>query len=330
MSLETSYLGFRLPHPLMAGSSPMLDDVDTAKRLEDAGSAALVLRSLFEEQLRAEEMAAVHILDNNEGAYAEAISFFPGLNRFSLVPDEYLEQIRRIKQVVGLPLFASLNGTTEGGWLDFASLIEESGADAIELNLYLLATDPEETGASIEQRAVELLRALKARVGIPVAVKLSPFYSALAHFAGQLDSAGADGLVLFNRFLQPDIDIEQSAVSRRLRLSDPHELLLRLRWLAILSGNVRASLAASGGVHDATGAIKAVMTGAHAVQMVSGLLSRGPERLREVLDDLRSWLERHECDSLEQIQGSLNLASCPDSSAYERANYMEILQNWKP
>lgn len=330
MSLETSYLGFRLPHPLISGSSPMLDDLETARRLEDAGAAALVMRSIFEEQLLAEQEAAIHILDSHEGAYAEAMSFYPGLERFPMNPDEYLEQIRRIKQATGVPLFASLNGGTPGDWLNYAPLIEEAGADAVELNLYLLATDPEESGASVEQRSIEILRSLKQRVGIPVAVKLSPFYSAPAHFAAQLDRAGADGLVLFNRFLQPDIDVETARAVRRLRLSDPAELLLRLRWLAILSGNVRASLAATGGVHDATGAIKAVMAGAHAVQMVSGLLSHGPERLREVLDELRDWLDRHEYESLEEMQGSMSLSACPDASAYERANYMEILQNWKP
>jgi dihydroorotate dehydrogenase (fumarate) len=328
MDLSTTYLGLRLPHPLMPGASPLADDLDTVRRLEDAGAAALVMRSLFEEQLVMEQMATLKAVDSHAEGFAEAVSFFPTLERFKLGPDEYLEQIQKIKAAVQIPLIASLNGTSPGGWLSFATQIHQAGADALELNVYLLATDPEDSGPAIEQQTIDMLRSIKKAVTIPVAVKLSPYYSALAHFAKQLDQAGADGLVLFNRFYQPDIDVEELEVEHRLSLSDSQELLLRLRWLAIVSGHVESSLAVTGGVHTGLDAIKAVMAGAHGVQIVSALLKQGPAQLTRVRDEMSRWLEEHEYDSLRQAQGSMNLLKCPDPKAFERGNYMEILQSW--
>lgn len=329
MDLSTTYLGFHLPHPLMPGASPLVDDLDMVRRLEDAGAAAIVLHSLFEEQLVAEQLAAFAHTETHAGSFAEALSYFPDTDVFALGPDEYLNTIRRIKEAVAVPVIASLNGTTLGGWLDFAAQMQQAGADALELNAYNVATNPQETAQEVEQRLIDMLRAVRAHVRVPIAVKLAPFYSAFAHFAHALDSAGADGLVLFNRFYQPDIDVEELAVEHRLHLSDSSELLLRLRWLAILSGRVEASLAVTGGVHTALDALKAVMCGAHAVQMVSALLQHGPQRLTEVRDGLARWLREHEYDSLAQMQGSMSLVRCPDPQAYERANYLELLQSWK-
>lgn len=329
MDLSTTYLGFELPHPVIPGASPLADDLDTVRRLEDEGAAAIVMRSLFEEQIAAEQMAAFRYTEEHAGSYAEALSYFPDTDVFALGPEEYLEQIRRIQAAVDVPVIASLNGTTLGGWLDFSRRMQDAGADALELNVYYLATDPAETSAQVESRIVDMLSALKQGLSIPVAVKLSPFYSALGHFAAALDRAGADGLVLFNRLYQPDIDVEALEVERRLHLSEPSELLLRLRWLALLSGRVRPSLAVTGGVHSSQDAIKAVMCGAHAVQMVSALLQHGPGRLREVREGMAAWLEEHEYESLAQMQGSMSLERCPDPSAYERGNYMELLQSWR-
>lgn len=330
MDLSTRYLGFDLPHPLMPGASPMVDDLDVVRRLEDAGAAAIVLHSLFEEQIEDEQR---RFLDASErrrpDAFAEARALLPRSEEFCLGPEPYLEQVRRIREAVAVPVIASLNGTTASGWLHYARLIAEAGADAIELNVYHVATDPRETGAAVEQRVIDALLAVKRAVKIPVAVKLSPYYSALARFAGRLDEAGADGLVLFNRFYQPDIDVETRKAVPTLALSQPSELLPRLRWLAILSGCVRPSLAASGGVHDALGAIKAVMAGAHAVQLVSALLQHGPEHLARVRADLERWLVEHDYESLAQIQGCMSLERCPEPAAFERGNYMRVLQRWR-
>ena len=329
MDLSTTYLGFELPHPFMPGASPLVDDLDTVRRLEDAGASAIVMHSLFEEQIRREQVATARFLDAPAESFAEALSYLPTPETFALGPEQYLEQLRRIKRAVRVPVIASLNGSTEGGWLSYARLLEQAGADALELNVYSLATDFDESGEILERRTLQMLAAVKHAVSIPVAVKLSPFYSSLAHFARRLDEYGADGLVLFNRFYQPDLDIEALEVAPTLRLSDPSELLLRLRWLAILSGRIRPSLAITGGVHSAVDAIKAVMAGADAVQVVSALLKNGPDRLRTLRQDLALWLEEHEYDSLAQMKGSLSLLRCPDPAAHERANYMTILQSWR-
>ena len=330
MDLSTTYLGFSLPSPLMPGASPLVDDLDTVKRLEDAGASAIVMHSLFEEQITHEQLASVHNILAHENSFAEALSYFPKVDEYALGPDRYLEQIQRIKAMVGVPVIGSLNGTTPEGWLAYARQIQEAGADAVEINFYYVATDPKETGADVERRLIEVVRLVKAAVTIPVAVKVSPFFSSLPHLAQQLDGLGADGLVLFNRFYQPDIDPEALEAVPRLNLSTSNDLLLRVRALATLSGRVKASLAATGGVHTSLDALKAVMAGAHAVQMVAALLQHGPQHLRVVREELAQWLQDHEYASLRQAQGSMSLEHCPDPEAFERGNYMRVLQTWRP
>jgi dihydroorotate dehydrogenase (fumarate) len=328
VDLSTTYLGFHLPSPLMPGASPLVDNLDTVRRLEDAGASAIVMHSLFEEQITAESAAASRYMDDYEDWHAEATSYFPRRDEFALGPDHYLEQLRRIKQAVRVPVIGSLNGTTVGGWTRYAGLMQEAGADALELNVYHVATDPLEDAAAVERRVVEVAREVRESVTVPLAVKLSPFYSSLPHLARRLDDEGADGLVLFNRFYQPDIDLETLEAAPKLHLSESSELLLRLRWLAVLSGRVRASLAASGGVHTSHDALKAAMAGAHAVQVVSALLQHGPQYLRTLRDGMARWLEEHEYESLRQLHRSMSLERCPDPRAFERGNYMRILQSW--
>jgi dihydroorotate dehydrogenase (fumarate) len=308
----------------------MVDDLDTVKRLEDAGCAAIVMHSLFEEQITREQLGTEMDMELHAEAFAEALSYFPQPKEYRLGPEQYLEQIRRIKAAVKVPVIGSLNGTSPAGWLNYAKLIEQAGADALELNVYYLATQAWETSETVERRTLESLKTVKQAVKIPVSVKLSPFYSSLANLAKQLDDAGADGLILFNRFYQPDIDVEELEVVPSLQLSDSSELLLRLRWLAILSGHFKGSLACSGGVHSHLDAIKAVMTGAHAVQLVSVLLKRGPEYVATLRDGMARWMEEHEYASIEQMLGSMSHQNSPNPQALERANYMRILQGWKP
>jgi len=309
VNLRTRYLGLDLPHPLVPGAGPPTANPDAVRRLEDAGAAAVVLPSLFEEQLQGSD-------DGPEGGFHRG-------------PEEYLELIERLREAVAVPVIASLNGTTVGGWLEYARRIEEAGAQALELNVYRLVTDPYESGEAVELKVRDMLVRLKEALSIPLAVKLSPFHTSPAHLARQLDEAGADGLVLFNRFYQPDVDLEGLTVERDLRLSDSSELLLRLRWLAILEAPFSGSLACSGGVHTAEDAVKAVLVGADAVQMVSALLRHGPGRLTEVLAGLTRWLERHGYGSLDEARGRLSLARCPDPEAYERSHYLEILHRWQ-
>jgi dihydroorotate dehydrogenase (fumarate) len=327
MDLSTTYMGFKLPHPLIPGASPMVDNLDTVRRLEDAGAPLLVMHSLFEEQIVNEEMYFTRAIEHTDHATPEAMSYFPRPAEFALGTDEYLEQIYLLKRVVSVPVIASLNGTTEGGWLAYAGLIEQAGADGLELNIYDLAANPDETGEQVESRALRVVQAVRDTLTIPIAVKLSPFYSSIANFAKQLDNLNVNALVLFNRFYQPDIDIEELR-TLRVNLSTPSDLLLRLRWLALLHGKVRASLAATGGVHSAADAIKAVMAGADGVQIVSALLQRGPAYLKEVREGMAHWLEEHAYDSVAQMRGSMSLARCADPKAYERANYMRLLQSW--
>jgi dihydroorotate dehydrogenase (fumarate) len=329
MDLSTTYLGMKLPHPLMPGASPLVDDLDTVRKLEDAGASAIVMHSLFEEQIVREQVAAFVHTESHGHSFAEALTYFPSSEAFALGPDEYLDQIRRIKQAVDVPVIASLNGYTLGGWLGHARLMEQAGASALELNVYQLATDPEEDARALEDRAVQMVQMVREAVQIPVAVKLSPFYTALAHFTHRLNGAGADGLVLFNRFYQPDIDVEELQVRRGLHLSNSSELALRVRWLAILSGKLRCSLALSGGVHTVNDVVQAVMSGAHAVQVVSALLKFGPGYLGTLRQGLTRWMEEHEYESLRQMQGSMSLEACPDPRVYERANYMLTLQSWR-
>jgi dihydroorotate dehydrogenase (fumarate) len=313
----------------MVGASPLTTDLDRVRRLVDAGASAIVMHSLFEEQILREELATRAAIDEPAEGFAEALSYFPQSQDFRLGPDEYLDQLRKIKAAVGVPVIASLNGVTSGGWLRYARLMAEAGADALELNVYFLATDPAQSGASLEEHTLDLVREVKRLISIPLAVKLPPFYTSLPNFAARLDALGVDGLVLFNRFYQPDIDIEALEVRRSLELSTSVDLRLRLRFLAILSGKVRASLAVTGGVHSAKDAIRAIMAGAHGVQLVSALLQNGDQRMREVREELAAWAEAHEYESLEQMRGSMNLAHCPDPGAFERANYVHILQSWR-
>jgi len=329
MNMSTTYLGFELPHPFIVGASPLVEDMDAVRQLEDAGAAAIVMNSLFEEEVLAERAATSRSLEAGTESFGEALSFLPSSVALPLGPDEYLGRVRRVKEAVGVPVIGSLNGSSRGGWLDYARLIVEAGADALELNLYFLAADFEASGDDLERRALEMVRTVKESIQVPVAVKLSPFYSSLSSFAGKLEELNVDGLVLFNRFYQPDIDVEELEVTRSLHLSDSSELLLRLRWLAILSGRIKASLAVTGGVHTGLDAVKAIMAGADAVQMVSALLVHGPKHLRAVRDETAAWLKDHEYESLEQMRGSMNLLRSPDPSAYERANYIGILKSWR-
>lgn len=329
MDLETEYLGLKLDSPLMAGASPLADTLDSVRRLEDAGASAIVMRSLFEEQIESELADAVSSVESHENSFPEAMTFMPRAAEFALGPDEYLEQVRRIKEAVQLPVIASLNGITAAGWLRYAKLIEQAGANALELNVYYLATDPAEESTAVERRTVDIVRAVKATVRIPVAVKLSPFFSALPHFARELERAGANAIILFNRFYQPDIDAVNLEAAPTLHLSDPSELLLRLRWLAIVKPGVGVALAVSGGVHSGLDAVKAVMAGASVVQVVSALLMKGTEYLAILRSEVERWMQENEYTSLKQMLGNMSLARCPDPSAFSRANYMRILQSWR-
>ena len=329
MNLSTTYLGLKLAHPLMPGASPLATDLDAVRQLEDAGAAAIVMHSLFEEQIAMEQAAALDHVDAHDESSAEARSYFPRPEAYRLGPDDYLALIAKIKTAVKVPVIASLNGVTKGGWLSYARQMQQAGADALELNVYYLPTDPTLTSEHVEITAVEMVKDIKKSITIPVAVKLAPFYTSLPHFAQRLEAAGVDGLVLFNRFYQPDIDVEELEAKRTLQYSTSAELNLRLQWLAILSGRLRPSLAASGGVHTTTDVVKAVMAGAHAVQVVSALLQQGPGYLRQLREELSQWLEKHEYESLDQMRGSMNLAKSPDPTAYQRANYIQILAGWK-
>jgi dihydroorotate dehydrogenase (fumarate) len=330
MDLSTKYLGLTLAHPLMPGASPLCDTLDGCKRLEDAGASALVLRSLFEEQITREESGTIHDLIVGDEGDAETLQNFPLPNEFAFAPDRYLEHVRAVKAAVSLPVIASLNGTERAGWLSYAPQIEQAGADAIELNVYHVPVDPRESGADVERRLLDVVRHVKWAVQIPVAVKLSPFFSSISNLASELDALRADGLVLFNRFYQPDVDPEMLLAVPRLHLSNPDELLLRVRWLAILYGRVEASLAATGGVHDSEGAVKTILAGADAVQVVSALLERGIAYLDHMRRDLARWLEQHDYTSLHQVRGSVSLVRMPHAEAFERGNYMRILQGWRP
>ena len=329
MNLKTSYLGLQLAHPLMVGASPMANDMDMVRRLEDAGTSAITMPSMFEEQITREQNGTLYDLEAGSESFAEATSYFANVSEVRLGPDNYLDQIRKVKAAVKVPVIASLNGVTPSGWLEFARQIQDAGADALELNLYYLASNPLETAEAVERRQLEIVGMVKANVTIPLTVKLSPFFTSLAHFVKQLEGAGVNGVVLFNRFYQPDLDIENLEVEPSLNLSSPSPLRLRLRWLAMLYSQVGMNMAVSGGVHTGEGAIKATMAGATGIQMVSALLQHGPERLKAVREEMVKWMEEHEYESLDQMRGSLSLTKCPNPQAFERANYMRVLAGWK-
>jgi dihydroorotate dehydrogenase (fumarate) len=330
MDLSTTYLGMKLRTPLVPSASPLSEELDGIRRMEDAGAAAVVLYSLFEEQLLLDRLELDHHLTEGTESFAEAITFVPEPAEFHLGPEGYLDHIRRAKEATRIPIIASLNGVSSGGWIDYARLIEQAGADALELNIYYIPTAPELTGAEVEQTYLDILHMVKSVITIPVAVKLSPFFSNLANIAGQLDSAGAGGLVLFNRFYQPDIDLENLVVRPNVILSTPQALRLPMRWIAILYGRIKADLAATSGIHTAQDVIKMLLAGASVTMLCSVLMRHGIERLRVIEEGLRQWMEEHEYDSVEQMRGSMSQQNCANPSEFERAQYMRALQSYKP
>jgi dihydroorotate dehydrogenase (fumarate) len=325
MDLSTTYLAMRLPHPLIVGAGPLGDDLDTAKALEDAGAALLVLRSLYEEEITGEQMDAFFSAESHNNSFAEAGSYAPD-PLLALGPDEYLEHLQKIKAAIRIPVMASLNGSTRGGWTSYAGLLEQAGADGLELHIYHAVSDMTSSAADVERQAVEIVREVKRSLRIPVAVKLAPHLTAFAHFAKQLEGTGADGLVLFTRFHRVDIDVDELEVIRSLPLSDSSELPMRLRGTAALAGRVNASLAITGGVHTGLDVIKATMAGAHATQLVSALLRHGPDHLRTVRREVESWMQEHEWESLNEMRGNMSLQRLPDPAAYERANFRMSLR----
>ncbi len=325
VNLTTTYLGLKLRTPLVPAASPLSEDLDNLKRMEDAGAAAVVFHSLFEEQIRHEDQTLQRHFTQGTESRAEVPGYFPEAGKFHYGPQRYLENLAKAKESLGIPIIASLNGTTFGGWTAFAQQIEQAGADALELNIYSIPTDPDLSAEDIEGSYATILASLKAQVKIPVALKLSPFFTNFARFARQLDRLGADGLVLFNRFYQPDIDLEKREVATTITLSPPTELRLPLRWIAMLHGRVRASLAATSGIHSGTDALKLVMAGADVTMLCSVLLRRGLGHIREIEREMGAWMERHGCASLEEIHGCLSQEKCADPGAFERAQYMRAL-----
>jgi dihydroorotate dehydrogenase (fumarate) len=326
IDLSTKYLGLKLHTPLVASASPLSQDIDGVRRLEDAGASAIVLYSLFEEQLRQEAMELDYHLSAGTESFAESLTYLPMRGEFRTGPEGYLEHIRRAKKAVNVPIIASLNGATLGGWTHYAEQIQEAGADAIECNIYSIPADIDVPGSAVEQSYVDILRAVKSAVHIPVAVKLSPFFSNMAYMARRLESAGADGLVLFNRFYQPDIDLDELEIRPNVLLSTPQALRLPLTWIGILYGRIRANLAATSGIHSAGDVIKLLLVGADVTMLCSALLREGVSHLRFVEHELREWLEIHEYESVAQMQGSMSQLRCPDPSAFERAQYMRAVK----
>jgi len=323
--LRTRYLGLELANPVVPSASTLSSRIDTLKRLQDAGAAAVVMQSLFEEQIEHEEIEIDRMLEAGTNSFPEAITYVPELEDYNIGPDAYVRHLEQTKEELEIPVIGSLNGASKGGWVRHAKLIRDAGADALELNIYYVAADPNLTSAEVEQRYIDLVAAVRSSVEIPLAVKVGPFFSSMANMARRLVEAGADGLVLFNRFLQPDIDLETLGVDPTLHLSTSEELRLPLRWIAILRGRVDASLAATTGVHTWEDAMKLILAGADATMMASALFKHGPEHVRTVVDGIRTWLDEHEYASVEQAKGSVSQAACPDPVAFERANYMRAL-----
>jgi dihydroorotate dehydrogenase (fumarate) len=330
MDLSTKYLGLKLKNPLVPSSSPLTRNLSSLKRLEDSGAAAIVLYSLFEEQITMESQNLNHYLTQGIESFPEALTYFPEAKEYESGPDEYMEHISGAKKSLGIPIIASLNGVSTGGWIKFARNLQEAGADALELNVYYIPTDPNLSGGEVEQIYIDILKDVKEAVTIPVAMKLSPYFSAMSNMARRLVEAGADGLVLFNRFYQPDFDIENLEVVPHLLLSTSSELRLPLRWIAILYDRVEADLALTTGVHTVEDVLKGLMAGANVTMMASELLRNGVGRLNEILVDLERWLDEYEYESLNQLQGSLSQANCAEPAAFERANYMRVLSSYAP
>jgi dihydroorotate dehydrogenase (fumarate) len=328
IDLTTSYLGLSLRNPIVASSSPLSRDVGTARQLEDNGASAIVMYSLFEEQIKHEAGELAHYLEHGGESFAESLSYFPRAEDYAVGPEEYLEHVGRLKAALDVPVIASLNGVTEGGWTEYARKMEEAGADALELNVYHIPTDPKVDGRQVEDLYLQVLNAVKSKVKVPVSVKLSPYFSAMAHMAKRLEEGGANGLVLFNRFYQPDLDLDALEVVPNLKLSSPQNMRLPLRWIAILYGRVSLSLAATSGIDQAQDVIKMIMAGASVTMICATLLRNGPGRVAELLSGIEEWMEQHEYESVEQMQGSMSQIACADPSAFERANYMRALQSY--
>jgi len=329
IDMSTQYLGLKLRHPVVPSASPLSDSLDKIKRLEDAGAAAVVMYSLFEEQIVGESHLLDHYLSYGSESFAEALDYFPEMDDYNVGPYAYLDLIRRAKESVAIPVIGSLNGVSTGGWVEYARMIEEAGADALELNIYSIPTDPALTGAEVEQRYMEVVRAVKAHCAIPLAVKVGPFFSSFANMAMGLAQAGADGLVVFNRFYQPDFDLERLEVVPNLTLSSAWELRLPLRWVSILHGRVPVDFAVTSGVHTYEDVLKAVMAGAGATMMASELLRNGVQRIGQIVQETEQWLEAHEYASLGQARGSMSQQNVAEPAAFERANYMKVLHSWK-
>jgi len=328
MDLTTNYLGLKLRTPLVVSASPLSEDIDNIKRMEDAGAAAVVLHSLFEEQLRQDRLELNRSLERGTEGFAESLTYFPEPEGYHLGPEEYLKHIAKAKVATHIPIIASLNGSSVGGWTSYAKLIQQAGADAIELNIYYIPTDPDLSGAEVEQTYLDILKAVKSEVTIPIAVKLSPFFSNFANMARQLDDAGADGLVLFNRFYQPDIDLESLEVRPNILLSTPMAMRVPLRWIALLYDRIRADLAATSGVHRASDAMKMLLAGANVTQLCSVLIRHGINQIRLIELDLVAWMEEHEYLSVKQLRGSLSQKNSDDPSAFERAQYMRAISSF--
>jgi dihydroorotate dehydrogenase (fumarate) len=328
MDLSTTYLGMKLKNPLVHSASPLAEEIDNIRQMEDSGCAAVVLNSLFEEQFTHESAELRHHLEMGTESYAESLTFFPELGDSVTGPEEYLELIQNAKSAVSIPIIGSLNGVTNSGWTKYAKNIQEAGADALELNVYFLPTDVNQTGVEIEATYLEILKSVKSSVSIPVAVKMNPFFSNIANMAKRLEEAGADGLVLFNRFYQPDIDLERLQVTPNVLLSTPQAMRLPLRWVAILYGHVKTSLAGTSGIHTGEDALKVLMAGANVTMLCSVLMKHGIRSFGTVLDGMTRWMEEHEYESVQQMIGSLSHKNCEDPSAFERANYMKALRQF--
>ena len=329
MNLSTNYMGLSLKNPIVPSSSPISEDVDNIRKLADAGAAAIIMFSIFEEQLRMEAAALDHYATAGDNSYAESTSFFPPLDAYHVGPSRYLDIIHRASQAVDIPIIGSLNGMTSEGWIDYASQIEEAGAQAIELNIFMIPADPRQTGTQVETSYLDIVRAVKETVSIPVAVKMNPFFSSIGNMARKFEEAGADGLVMFNRFIQPDFDLDEMEVVPNLKLSSPDEIRLPLRWIAILYGKLGLSLAATRGVHSAREVVKYILAGADVVCTTSALLKQGIPYLGRMITDLVTWMDEHEYESVEQMKGAMSQKSVADPSAFERANYIKTIEHFK-
>jgi len=327
--LSTKYLGLHLKNPIVHSASPLSESLDNMKKLEDVGCSAIVMHSLFEEQIRNESRQLDHFLSYGSQSFAEALSYFPEAESYRVGPDEYLDRITRAKRALEIPIIGSLNGVSRGGWVEHARHMQDAGADAIELNIYMIPTDPDVSGPEVEQMYIDTLSAVRAEVTVPLAVKIGPFFSAMAHMARRFKAAGADGLVLFNRFYQPDFDLEKLEVVPHLLLSTSSEMRLPLRWVAILYGRVDVDFAISSGVHTADDVIKGIMAGARVTMMTSAILQNGVGCVHTVLGDLREWMEQNEYDSVTQMRGSMSQKNVAEPAAFERANYMKMLHSWQ-